>query len=332
MFDGLRGLSLRGLFRRFSNRLYVDVGDSNATIFIAGMGRSGTTWVEAVVNHDFGHRVMFEPFLAHDVPAAAAFPHNPYVRPSDRDPDRLRAAETILSGRTPRGTVDRHHRGWIFRRRIIKDVRCNLMLGYLKAIRPAMPLVFVVRNPWSIAASWIRLGWGNVPYEETLELDAILEQQELLADFPVIQRAMVGLDRSDAFERIIFQWCLLHLVPLRQLGDGDAHMLRYEDLVREPLQTADRMAAYLQLRLEGPGLARALARSTTTDFLRRGPRMDRSALLSDWKAVLSPGQIDRGREILASFGLDRLYDENGLPLPELALAGGQPPGATGSSS
>ena len=325
-------LSVQRILRRISERLYIDVGPAQATTFVAGMGRSGTTWVQAVVNHDFSYRVMFEPFLARDVPAAAAFPAFPYVRPSDRDPMRRRAAEAILSGQTPRGTVDRNHRGRIFSRRIIKDVRCNLMLGYLKAIRPDMPLVFVVRNPWSVAASWLRLGWGKVPNEDKLELDVILEQEQLLADYPVIRQAMVGLDRSDAVERALFQWCILHLVPLRQLRIGEAHLLRYEDLVREPRLTAERMGDYLQRRLEGPSLERALARTASTDFLRRGPHPDTDARLSDWKKVLAPRHIERGREILTSFGLEGLHDQSGLPLPGLTLGGSPRQDAVGFSA
>jgi hypothetical protein len=316
-------LGVRRLLRRLSNHLYVDVGSPGATTFIAGMGRSGTTWVEAVVNHDFSYRIMLEPFLPHDVPIAAVFGLCPYVRSDDDDAARRLAAETILSGRTPRGTVDRDHRGRVFRRRIVKDVRCNLMLGYLKAVRPALPLVFVVRNPFAVTASWLRLKWGVVPYEDRLELDIMLANKELLADFPVIAQALRGIDRSDAFERTVFQWCLLHLVPLRQLGADQAHLIRYEDLIRRPLEAVDRLAAYLRIEIGGPSLTRALARTTATDFLHRGPNLSHADVLGDWKEVLSPHQLTRGHEILASFGLDHLYDEHGLPTPELEF---RPPG------
>jgi hypothetical protein len=311
--------SLRHAISRLANRLYVDTGRPHATTLIAGMGRSGTTWVEAVVNHDFSHRVLFEPFFAHHIPAAAVFPPCAYVRPSDKDPDRLRVAEEILSGQTPRGTVDRDHRGWVFRRRIIKDVRCNLMLGYFKAIRPTMPLVFVVRNPFSVAASWIQLGWGKIVNQDRLEIEAILEQEELLTDFPLIRRLMSGLDRSDSFERTVFQWCVLHFVPLQQLRAGDAYLVRYEDMIVDPYPVIDRLATYLGIPLAGPSIAKALSRFTSTDFLGRGSQVNRSDLIGDWKSRLSAQQVDRGREILAGFGLDGLYDENGMPQPDLAL-------------
>jgi hypothetical protein len=316
-------LTLAEFARRFSARLYVDVGSPDATTLIAGMGRSGTTWVAAVVNHDFSHRIVFEPFRPHIVRAAGVFGPFAYVRPTDRDSVRIAAAQAILSGRTPRGTVDRGHRGRVFRRRIVKEVRCNLMLGWLRAIRPRMPIVLVMRNPLAVAASWLRLGWGRVPGDERSEVDVMLEQQALLDDFPVIAQVAATVDRSDPFERSMFQWGVAHVVPLRQLRAGDAHVVHYEDMVRKSAAAVDALADYLELRIEGPSRARALATNTETDFLQRGPSADRPDLLSEFKRVLSARQVERGREILASFGLEHVYDENGLPAAA-EPAGGAP--------
>lgn len=306
-------ITVAELSRRFSARLYVDIGSADATTLIAGMGRSGTTWAAAVVNHDFSHRIVFEPFRPHVVRAAGVFGPFPYVRPTDRDPARVAAAEAILSGRTPRGTVDRGHRGRVFRRRIVKEVRCNLMLGWLRAIRPRMPIVLVVRNPFAVAASWVRLGWGKVADEARSEVDVILAQEELLEDFPVVERVAAAVDRSDPFERSMFQWAVAHLVPLRQLDARAAHVMHYEDMILRPDESVDALATYLGIRVGGPGRDRALAANTETDFLGRGAKADRLALLGEFRAVLSQRQVDRGREILASLGVDDLYDADGLP-------------------
>jgi hypothetical protein len=306
-------LALTQLARRLSTRLYIDAGGPDATTLISGMGRSGTTWVAAVVNHDFSHRIVFEPFRPHVVHAARVFGPFAYVRPSDRDPARVAAAQAILSGRTPRGKVDRGHRGWVFQRRIVKGIRCNLMLGWLRAIRPRMPIVLVVRNPFAVAASWLRLGWGQVAGENRLEVDVILAQEALLADFPVISQAARAFDHSDPFERSMFQWAVAHMVPLRQLGAGAAHILHYEDMIRTPDDTVDELASYLGLRIVGPGRQRALAANTPTDFLGRGSDADRVELLREFRTVLSPRQLERGHEILASLGMDDLYDTHGLP-------------------
>jgi hypothetical protein len=313
-------VTLTRLLRRVAERLYIDIGSPDATTFIAGMGRSGTTWVGSIVNHDFSYRILFEPFRPHHVPAAAAFGPFGYVRPADRDPAKLTAAESILSGRTPRGTLDRDHRGLIFRRRLIKAIRCNLMLAWLRSLRPTMPLVLVIRNPLAVAASWLRLDWGHIAGGAKLELDVILGQEALLHDFPLVRESMRRFDRRDAFERHVFQWCVLHLVPFHQLHTADAHVIFYEDIVRDPLATVRRLAEYLQVKIDGPSRDRALPVSKA-DFLGRGNDVDRVKLLEEWRSVLTPQQVTHGREILAAFGLDRLYDADGLPSGDDARSG-----------
>lgn len=313
-------MTVTRLLRRVAERLYIDIGSPDATTFIAGMGRSGTTWVGSIVNHDFSYRILFEPFRPHLVRAAAAFGPLAYVRPTDRDPAKLRAAESILSGRTPRGTLDRDHRGLIFRRRLIKEIRCNLMLAWLKSVRPTMPLVLVIRNPLSVAASWLRLDWGHIAGGAKLELDVILEQESLLHDFPLVQESMRRFDRRDAFERHVFEWCVLNLVPFHQLHPADAHVVFYEDIVREPLATVRQLADYLQVKIDGHSRDRTLPVSRA-DFLGRGSGVDRVKLLDEWRSVLTPRQVAHGREIVAAFGLDRIYDADGLPSADVARSG-----------
>jgi hypothetical protein len=304
---------LARLIRRVRRVAYIDIGPPEATIFVAGMGRSGTTWISALVNHDFRHRIIFEPFRPEVVPVATVFGPFAYLRPGDRDTARVAAAQAILAGRTPRGAVDRHHRGMVFRRRIVKAVRANLMLGWFRSIRPAMPIVLVVRNPFAVAASWMQLGWGTVADGVTLELDVILSHPELIEDFPEIPRLLADVDRSDPFERTVAQWCALHLVPMRQLVAGDVHVIHYEDLLLDPSATIARLGKYLGQPIEGESRDRALRKATATDFLNRGDAPDRSALLTGWADVLTQKQVERGHGILGAFGLDDMYDERGLP-------------------
>jgi hypothetical protein len=298
---------------RVRQALYVDIGSPHAVTFVAGMGRSGTTWVSGLINHDYRYRVVFEPFRTEHVPAAKPFGSFAYVRPDDRDPVRVHAIETILSGRTPRGTVDRQHRGLVFQRRIVKAVRSNLMLGWLRSIRPDMPIVLVIRNPFAVAASWARLGWDITTDGTTSELDVILTHPELHDDFPEVSRAMRHVDTSNGLQRLVAQWCILHLVPLRQVAAGAMHVVYYEELLGKPVATVDRLAAYLGVAIDGESRDRALSTATETDFLNRGNAADRSELLNDWNNVLTGSDVDEGRRILSLFGLDHLYDDRGLP-------------------
>jgi hypothetical protein len=292
---------------------YVDIGAADATVLVSGMGRSGTTWLVDLMNHRFSHRVIFEPFRVDVVPLAMAFGPFAYIRPSDPDPVRRSVAARIFAGRIPRGHVDRMHRGLIFRRRIVKAVRANLMLGWLKTVQPAMPVVVIIRNPLAVASSWHRLGWGQVPGSSQLELDVILSHGELLEDFPIINRAMQHVDRSSVFERAIAEWCISHLVPLSQVATGAAHFVHFEDLLLKPEPTFSPLASYAGIEVNWEAFHRVFHTAAETDFLQRGNHANREQLLGDWMQHLTPEQIDRGRAIVAAFGLDHLYDERGMP-------------------
>ena len=50
-------------FSRLLGGLYVDLGkgDHRDAVFLAGSGRSGTTWLSEVINYKGGYRYVFEP-------------------------------------------------------------------------------------------------------------------------------------------------------------------------------------------------------------------------------------------------------------------------------
>lgn len=308
--------------RRVRQMTYVDLGAPDATVFVSGMGRSGTTWLAALINHRFTHRVLFEPFRPDIVPMARAFGPFAYLRPAEPDPVRREIAARIIAGRTPRGQIDRMHRGLIFRRRIIKDVRSNLMLGWLKSVAPFMPLVVIIRNPFAVASSWHRLAWGKVADRSNTELDVILSHGELLDDFPVIRQAVREIDRTSAFELAMAQWCVLHLVPLQQVKSGSAQFVFFEDLLLDPVPTFQPLADYVGIAVDPAAFQQAFGAAAETDFLGRGNRADREQLLSDWMQYLNPAQVDRGRTILAAFGLERVYDDQGKPVGLTPLRAG----------
>lgn len=59
-------------------------GDHRRTVLIAGTGRSGTTWLSGLVNHDRRYRDVFEPFNPGKVEAFRGFRSKQYLRPGAR--------------------------------------------------------------------------------------------------------------------------------------------------------------------------------------------------------------------------------------------------------
>jgi len=164
----------------------MDLGKPSDAIVLSGMGRGGTTWAANIKNYDNSFRILFEPFLAKKVSEAANFSHIQYVNPRNPKAELTSAALEILAGRVHNDWVDRFQERLFCKRRIVRDIRTNLMLGWLHIIQPEMPIILMIRHPFQVIDSWMRLGWKNEAFGKRSNIDTLLAQQHLLEDFPVI--------------------------------------------------------------------------------------------------------------------------------------------------
>src|SRR6202171_876037 len=118
---------------------------------------------------------MIEPFNRGRVPAVKNFHRRQYLRPPDTEPIYLGPATSIFTGALRDGFIDQLNRRLIVSARIVKDVVCTLMLGWLRARFPGMPIVLVLRHPCAVAHSRVKLGWDDIRED-------YLGQPELMAD------------------------------------------------------------------------------------------------------------------------------------------------------
>lgn len=299
--------------RRLAGPFYLDLGRGyQDAVFVAGSGRSGTSWLAEAINRRLGYRYVFEPFHPGEVPLARPFGYRCYVRPGDVRPELFESASRILAGEVRGPWTDRFHRRFVARGRVIKDIRANLFLGWLAESFPRMPVIFVMRHPCAVALSRVRLGWRSRLWE-------FLEQPELVHDFlaPIAGELRAACeDGIPELERHLFAWCVENLIPLSQLGPQRAHLVFYESLCERPEEELSGVFRYLGLE---PELA-------STDALGRPSPLSRpgSAVLSGadpvsgWQAELNAEKIRRAVEILGLFGLDCVYGESPLPDPGAA--------------
>ncbi|MDP8949818.1 MAG: hypothetical protein M3N00_06185, partial [Actinomycetota bacterium] len=127
-------------FSRLFGALHVDLDrDHRNSVFLAGSGRSGTTWISDVINYRNGYRFVFEPFHPGKVRVCKNFGRKQYLRPDDRREEYLGAAREVLTGRIRSPWTDRFNRKFVARRRLIKDIRANLLLGWMRENFPGMP-------------------------------------------------------------------------------------------------------------------------------------------------------------------------------------------------
>lgn len=287
-------------------RVHRDLGGGpEAAVLVAGTARSGTTWVGEQVARALAARLIFEPFHPERVPACAEFGLFPYRRPDQPDLRLERFAEAVLSGEIRGSWVDRYTEVWRPRRRVVKEIRANLCLARIKRWFPQVPLVFVLRHPCAVVASRMALGWAT-----DADLAPLLAQPDLLEDHLGARAELVGR-ASRPEEKHALLWCVTNGVPLAQLAPGEAAVVFYEHLCRDPAAGFSDLVRRLDGGSAAPSVARAARASmTAVGAARADPRRG----LGAWQSRLTRDEIDRVLALVRAWGLGHLYGEAPEPL------------------
>ena len=308
---------LRRIGERALGSLHVDLDrDHRNSVFLAGSGRSGTTWLSEILNHRNEYRYVFEPFYRDKVSLCQNFRRKQYLRPDDRREEFLEPARKIVSGDIRNVWTDRFNRKLAVRRRLIKDIRANLLLGWLRANFPEMPLILLLRHPCAVTHSRLRLGWRDI-------LDETLDQRALVEDHLSLFEGEIRAAQTP-FERSIFLWCIENYVPLRQLARGEFHLVFYENLCTEPEREIRRLYSFLGQKFD-EGVYRSIGRPSPLSRRESAVALGNRPADS-WTDSIDDAQVERSVEILSLFGLDRIYGESPMPRPEYSPVPAENPG------
>ncbi len=294
------------VYGRVRGQLYHDFGGSTATLFLAGSPRSGTTWVAEMIVAGRNIRLVFEPFHSDEVPLAGGFGRWRYLRPSNHDAAAVASARRIIAGSIRSTWTDRFNRAVFPRQRLIKEVRANLLLGWLSAHVPNMPMALVMRHPLAVAASQQAVGWRF-----DAETQALLDQADLLEDHLGPLRSVFEDARTPA-EQAVAMWCAENYVPLRQFGRGQIHIVCYEQLVARPEAEFDRLLSHYGLPYSRDLLHRIGRPSGVS--ARNSPIARGEDALRSWQAAFDGADRKRLLALLEPFGLDRVYRDDPMPL------------------
>lgn len=285
-------------------RCWVDLHDPTKSVILAGCGRSGTTWLGDVMNYRNSFRVMFEPFFPEKVPDLNGW-WNPrqYLRPEVTAGRHAEQIRTLIAGRISAPWIDQFNTRRFATRRLIKDIRINFLLKWIRTEWPALPIVFILRHPIPTALSQLKMGWPP-------QFRHFTEQPELMSDFLEPYRADMDAAR-DPFEARVLVWCLMNWVPLRQFSNGGLHVIFYEDLCRRHEEVLPGLLARIGVRHTPWVLGKLFKASPlangTSAILKGADPVD------SWRDQVTPDQVAAAMRILGRFGLDRIYDETFLP-------------------
>jgi len=293
--------------RKIHSRVFIDYGqDYTDSMFLAGSGRSGTTWISDIINYRNQYRYIFEPFHPRKAGIFEVRHEREYLRPENRESGLVEPIEALLSGRIRSDWIDKFNRKFLGGKRLIKAIRANLLLKWIHTNCPGVPIVLLLRHPCAVAHSQLKLAswaWNADP-------EQFLAQEELMEDFLEPFRQIMENVQTD-FEKHILLVCIENYLPLKQFKRDEIHLAFYENFCVEPEREIDRLFSFLgesydervfdQLRTPSP-------------VSRKGSAVvSGGSLVDSWRKHVTEEQVRDALKILSAFGLDMIYAQDSMP-------------------
>jgi Sulfotransferase domain len=285
-------------------------------ILVTGMPRSGTTWVGRMLTAGGAVGYINEPFNVESSAGTVRLPVDDwyaYVAPENEE-RVLSPLVDLLNFRYPlgrelmrsRSRTDVHHtiKMWLTslrsrgRRPLIKEPHAVFSMGWF-AERLRSEVVVTVRHPAAVVSSWKRLGWS-------FDFDHLLRQPALMRDWLEPFRAEMESARSneDLVGRVALLWRIIYSVVRQcEQRSADVHVVRQEDLSRDPLGEYGRLYEALGLSFTSDAAAAVRASSSgdnpkeTRVEHPHETRIDSRANLENWKHRLTEDECSRIRRL-----------------------------------
>ncbi|MEM9006736.1 MAG: sulfotransferase [Cyanobacteria bacterium P01_F01_bin.86] len=308
----------KGRLRKFNKRLqtewYIDYSsDYRDAVFLAGVSRSGTTWLSDVLNYKNQYRYMFEPFYPKEVELCQNLDPKQYLAEDSKDEKFLEIANQVLSGNVRSYWADRFNAKSVSNRRLIKAIRANLFLKWLHKNFPELPIIFLIRHPVAVAVSKVKLDWQR-------SLDKYLRQADLMNDFlypfkdEIVRSEEQYKQSGNTFENHIFSWCIENYVPLKQFRPDEMHIVFYENCCTDPESETRRLFSYLGQNYDESILDKI---NSASKLSRKDSAINTGKnLVSSWQKHVTDVQMKRAIEILELFNLNQIYSSEPMPCKE----------------
>ncbi len=303
---------MRHVRNTFYSYSFLDMGSKDASVFVAGAGRSGTTWLADFLSHVFGCRFVFEPFwqLHLSVNGEADFFHHLYLDPKDDSHDET--IRKVVEGRYRKPCANYNHRIGVCRGRIVKDICANLFLHRIQAVAPRMPIIYIRRHPCSVVLSRKRVGdwtknWGRHAH-------VFLKQPKLVEVLREKVAPYLDKDMSEV-EDYALTACLENYFPSQLLGQSPKMRgVFYESLVLDFGPTVEGLVEFIRAETGMP-IVRGV--NQVKNYFQLCHPETRKLLSSDarshlvsWEKELTADEIKTVTNLFDQFGLSYYRDIN----------------------
>lgn len=289
------------------------LGKFHEKVWIIGTGRSGTTWLQELMASRQPFYTIFEPF--HPKTHHVFSPSVPYIYLNEGEfhPDIEKLSKTVFSGRFYDPSRYKFKQYLFYQGILVKDIFANLMAKQIYQNHPGLKIILLLRNPFAVAVSKFNKkewDWMKDPALFLQDKDLV---NDFLTDYSGLIRNISNL--NDYILNQILIWSIVHYVPFKQFGNGQIHLVYYEDLLKNTCKELSNIFTFIKekpqkISVDEETIFRPTAvTSQTSHQLKNRP-------LDSWKSQLTSDQIKTGMEILEAFGLHKLYREDGLPVAD----------------
>lgn len=299
---------IKKIVRRLDPRrkFFIDINNYHNTIFVAGAPRSGTSWLQDMVNYKQEHRIVFEPFHSKKTKEVKHFHFRQYLSPDNREERYLAPARDILSGNVRNSWVDNYNKKFFVQKRLVKDVRTNLMLKWIKTTFPEIPIIYIMRHPCAVALSRRERGFST-------HLNVYLDQNQLMMDHLKPFEHIIN-NAKDMFDKHMIMWCIDNYVPLQQFLKGEMHIVFYEHLCIQPNEEIQKIFKFLDTPCDiNDPVLQGLIKKPSLLSRDGSAILHQKNLIDEWKTGINEAETKRAVELLKLFSLDRAYDAEPLP-------------------
>jgi hypothetical protein len=295
--------------------------------FVAGSGRSGTTWVLDALAIANGLRPVFEPLNPWASPTGERYAHRA-IAPGDRHPELLEFFLDVCAGRGQRlWTQYRRQPRWLFpppsRLRSIDDasrlwrawlkflgevpqltrmafrdepiVKCiwsNLMLGWLSRNLPCA-VVLVVRHPGAVIESEMRSAWSATPALERFRTD------QRLADLSAGRYEALLRRSLSPVEALATRWVVENQLAMESAASNGVTVVHYEHLKSAPETAWQRVTQALGL-VNAPD--RSVLARPSQQAAPKGSDTRADVDVPRWRTGLTPTHKDEIQGVLDQAG------------------------------
>lgn len=214
-------------------------------VSIHGAPRSGTSWLGQIFNSHPEVAYRFQPLFSYRFKGAIKpesskediehFLQSLYAEESDEFILQTRQKDR---GVHPVGLVKLPRASWL----VMKEVRYHYVIETLLRQLPGMKVIGIVRHPCGVINSWLK-----TPREFKPEWDMLTEWRQAPSKNQGRSEEFYGFEKWRELATLF--------LDLSRRYPESFHLVRYEDLVRFPLEITERMFGFCGMELSLPTTA-----------------------------------------------------------------------------